>query len=67
MQPGSRFEVLCAGIVVADAIASQVDAVPPGLLTLVDSVQPATGGCVLSTRGTGASSTLPDLEEAMAL
>jgi sugar/nucleoside kinase (ribokinase family) len=50
MQPGSGFEVLCAGIVVADAIASPVDAVPPpGLLTLVDSVQLATGGCALST------------------
>jgi sugar/nucleoside kinase (ribokinase family) len=50
MQPGSRFEVLCAGIVVADAIASPVDVVPPpGLLTLVDSVQLATGGCALST------------------
>ena len=50
MQPGSGFEVLCAGIVVADAIASAVDAVPPpGLLTLVDSVQLATGGCALST------------------
>jgi hypothetical protein len=32
MQPGARSEVLCAGIVVADAIASPVDAVPsPGL------------------------------------
>jgi sugar/nucleoside kinase (ribokinase family) len=50
MQPGSGFEVLCEGIVVADAIASPVDAVPPpGLLTLVDSVQLATGGCALST------------------
>jgi sugar/nucleoside kinase (ribokinase family) len=50
MQPGSRSEVLCAGIVVADAIASPVDAIPPpGLLTLVDSVQLATGGCALST------------------
>ncbi len=50
MQPGSRTEVLCAGIVVADAIASPVDAIPPpGLLTLVDSVQLATGGCALST------------------
>jgi sugar/nucleoside kinase (ribokinase family) len=50
MQPGSRSKVLCAGIVVADAIASPVDAVPPpGLLTLVDSVQLATGGCALST------------------
>ena len=49
MQPGSGFEVLCAGIVVADAIASPVEAVPPpGLLTLVDSVQLATGGCALS-------------------
>lgn len=50
MQPESRSEVLCAGIVVADAIASPVDAIPPpGLLTLVDSVQLATGGCALST------------------
>jgi sugar/nucleoside kinase (ribokinase family) len=50
MQPGARSEVLCAGIVVADAIASPVDAIPPpGLLTLVDSVQLATGGCALST------------------
>jgi sugar/nucleoside kinase (ribokinase family) len=46
----SDAEVLCAGIVVADAIASPVDAIPPpGLLTLVDSVQLATGGCALST------------------
>jgi sugar/nucleoside kinase (ribokinase family) len=46
----SDTEVLCAGIVVADAIASPVDAIPPpGLLTLVDSVQLATGGCALST------------------
>jgi sugar/nucleoside kinase (ribokinase family) len=50
MTPDPRSEVLCAGIVVADAIASPVDAVPPpGLLTLVDSVQLATGGCALST------------------
>jgi hypothetical protein len=68
MQPGSRPVVLCAGIVVADAIASPVDTTPPrGLLTLVDSVQLATGGCALSTRGMGASSTLPDAEEAFAL
>jgi len=47
---GLGVRVLCAGIVVADAIASAVDAVPPpGLLTLVDSVQLATGGCALST------------------
>jgi sugar/nucleoside kinase (ribokinase family) len=45
-----RAEVLCAGIVVADAIASPVDAAPErGVLTLVDSVQLATGGCALST------------------
>ena len=50
MQAGSQPVVLCAGIVVADAIASPVDSVPPpGLLTLVDSVQLATGGCALST------------------
>ena len=50
MQTGSRLEVLCAGIIVADAIASPVEAIPPpGLLTRVDSVQPATGGCALST------------------
>jgi sugar/nucleoside kinase (ribokinase family) len=50
MRPGSQPVVLCAGIVVADAIASPVDAAPPpGLLTLVDSVQLATGGCALST------------------
>lgn len=42
MQPGSGFEVLCAGIVVADAIASPVDAVPPpGLLTLVPCLEEA--------------------------
>jgi sugar/nucleoside kinase (ribokinase family) len=50
MRPGSEPVVLCAGIVVADAIASPVDAPPPpGLLTLVDSVELATGGCALST------------------
>jgi hypothetical protein len=56
MQPGSQPLVLCAGIVVADAIASPVD-----------SVQFATGGCALSTRGMGASSALPDAELALAL
>jgi hypothetical protein len=35
MQKGSRSQVLCAGIVVAGATASPVDAVPPPrLLTL---------------------------------
>lgn len=43
-------DVLCAGIVVADAIASPVDHIPePGVVNLVDSVQLATGGCALST------------------
>jgi sugar/nucleoside kinase (ribokinase family) len=43
-------DVLCAGIVVADAIASPVDHTPePGVVNLVDSVQLATGGCALST------------------
>jgi sugar/nucleoside kinase (ribokinase family) len=42
--------VLCAGIVVADAIASPVDEPPErGRLALVDSVQLHTGGCALST------------------
>jgi hypothetical protein len=42
MQPGARSEVLCAGIVVADAIASPVDAVPPpGLLTLGPDLEEA--------------------------
>ena len=50
MQLESRPEVLCAGIVVADAIASPVDEMPDwGLLGLVDSVLLATGGCALST------------------
>jgi sugar/nucleoside kinase (ribokinase family) len=50
MTPDSRSEVLCAGIVVADAIASPVDEVPePGRLALVDSVELHTGGCALST------------------
>ena len=50
MRPDSHPEVLCAGIVVADAIASPVDELPePGLLALVDSVLLATGGCALST------------------
>ena len=50
MTPDSQPEVLCAGIVVADAIASPVDGAPDaGLLTLVDSVVLATGGCALST------------------
>src|ERR671923_4398 len=48
--PDSNAEVLCAGIVVADAIASPVDHAPdPGVVNLVDSVQLATGGCALST------------------
>jgi sugar/nucleoside kinase (ribokinase family) len=42
--------VLCAGIIVADAIASPVDDHPEkGRLALVDSVQLHTGGCALST------------------
>lgn len=48
--PASNAEVLCAGIIVADAIASPVDGVPEqGVVNLVDSVQLATGGCALST------------------
>jgi sugar/nucleoside kinase (ribokinase family) len=50
MAADSHPDVLCAGIVVADAIASPVDAAPePGVLTLVESVLLATGGCALST------------------
>jgi sugar/nucleoside kinase (ribokinase family) len=49
-KPDSNAEVLCAGIVVADAIASPVDQAPePGVVNLVESVQLATGGCALST------------------
>ena len=49
-RPDSNAEVLCAGIIVADAIASPVDRAPePGVVNLVDSVQLATGGCALST------------------
>jgi sugar/nucleoside kinase (ribokinase family) len=50
MTADSPPEVLCAGIVVADAIASPVDEVPEtGRLALVESVQLHTGGCALST------------------
>jgi sugar/nucleoside kinase (ribokinase family) len=50
MRPDPQPEVVCAGIVVADAIASPVDDLPErGLLALVDSVLLATGGCALST------------------
>jgi sugar/nucleoside kinase (ribokinase family) len=50
MTPEATAEVLCAGIVVADAIASPVDEPPEkGALALVESVQLATGGCALST------------------
>jgi sugar/nucleoside kinase (ribokinase family) len=50
MASGSQSEVLCAGIVVADAIASPIDEPPErGRLALVDSVQLHTGGCALST------------------
>ena len=50
MTPDSHPEVLCAGIIVADAIAAPVDEAPePGLLRLVDSVELATGGCAFST------------------
>jgi sugar/nucleoside kinase (ribokinase family) len=50
MTPDAPGEVLCAGIIVADAIASPVDEPPDkGALALVDSVQLATGGCALST------------------
>ena len=42
MQTGARSEVLCAGIVVAEAIASPVGAVPPpGLLTLGPDLEAA--------------------------
>jgi hypothetical protein len=42
MQTGARSELLCAGIVVADAIASPVDAEPPpGRLTLVPDLEKA--------------------------
>jgi sugar/nucleoside kinase (ribokinase family) len=50
MPPDTQAEVLCAGILVADAIASPVDELPEtGRLALVDSVQLHTGGCALST------------------
>jgi sugar/nucleoside kinase (ribokinase family) len=50
MPPDSPPQVLCAGIIVADAIASPVDELPEtGRLALVDSVQLHTGGCALST------------------
>lgn len=50
MAPDESPEVLCAGIVVADAIASPVDEPPErGRLALVDSVELHTGGCALST------------------
>ncbi len=50
MTPDSSPEVLCAGIIVADAIASPVDELPEtGRLALVESVQLHTGGCALST------------------
>jgi sugar/nucleoside kinase (ribokinase family) len=50
MPDESGSEVLCAGIVVADAIASPVDEVPEkGRLALVESVELHTGGCALST------------------
>jgi sugar/nucleoside kinase (ribokinase family) len=50
MTPDPQTEVLCAGIVVADAIASPVDSVPEkGRLALVESVELHTGGCALST------------------
>ena len=42
MQPGARSKVLCAGIVVADAILLPVDPVPaPGLLTLTADLEKA--------------------------
>jgi sugar/nucleoside kinase (ribokinase family) len=50
MTADSSPQVLCAGIIVADAIASPVDELPEtGRLALVDSVQLHTGGCALST------------------
>lgn len=50
MTPDSPPQVLCAGIIVADAIASPVDELPEtGRLALVDSVALHTGGCALST------------------
>src|ERR687894_3189152 len=50
MPPDSPAQVLCAGIIVADAIASPVDDLPKrGRLALVDSVELHTGGCALST------------------
>ena len=50
MAPDSPPPVLCAGIIVADAIASPVDEAPEwGRLALVESVELHTGGCALST------------------
>jgi len=50
MTPDAPPDVLCAGIIVADAIASPVDQLPEtGSLALVESVQLHTGGCALST------------------
>jgi sugar/nucleoside kinase (ribokinase family) len=45
-----RFDVVCLGILVADAIARPVDALPePGTLGLVDQITLRAGGCALNT------------------
>ncbi len=50
MTPGAAVEVVCLGILVADAVARTVDDLPPlGSLGLVDEVSLQAGGCALST------------------
>jgi sugar/nucleoside kinase (ribokinase family) len=45
-----RFDVTCVGILVADVFSAPIDELPhAGMLTLVDRIYPATGGCASNT------------------
>jgi sugar/nucleoside kinase (ribokinase family) len=45
-----RYDVTCAGIVVADVFSAPIDELPhAGMLTLVDRIYPSTGGCASNT------------------
>ncbi len=46
----TRYDVTCVGILVADVFSAPIDEIPhAGMLTLVDRIYPATGGCASNT------------------
>lgn len=50
MSPSKKYDVLCAGILVADLFSSPLPEIPPaGGLTLVDRIHPSPGGCAANT------------------